>query len=376
MTRHHRHATLKDYLVERIRRGIVAGEFAAGERLPPERWWSQELTVSRVTVRRALTELREQGVLTAARGSGWRVKGTGGETRNRILVVFSVSAPMAMEFYEGVQQGLAGSRWRPTLTSINLLRAWPIADFADLGTVAGIVVALGARLPTRIRRELRATGLPWVQAFHAAADQDAPCVTTDHAASVRTMLDHLAGQGHRRFAYLTHEMADDPSFRQRASAFQSHVRHRDLAGQFIDIRKEDWFNPATGDMVLSRVRGPDGTWPDAVLCSTLMWAEELILNLTRNGVRVPQEVSVAAFGSYGEFRHILPSAGLTAITRAAFPLAGLGRTSADVLLARLAGKEAAPVTRLAPELVVGDSTRPREGAGTLNAQRSTCNAKC
>jgi DNA-binding LacI/PurR family transcriptional regulator len=359
MTRHHRHATLKDFLVDRIRRGIVAGEWQAGERLPPERWWCQELTVSRVTVRRAFAELREQGVLLAVRGSGWRVKAAGEETRNRILVAFSVSAPMAMEFYEGVQQGLAGSRWRPTLTSINLLRAWPIADFADLGTVAGIVVALGARLPARIRRELRATGLPWVQAFHSASDPDAPCVTTDHAASVRTMVDHLAGQGHRRFVYLTHEMGNDPSFRQRTAAFRDHVRRRGLAGRFIDIRVEDWLDPATGDMVLARVREADGRWPDAVLCSTLMWAEELILNLTRHGVRVPQEMSVAAFGSYGEFRHVLPSAGLASITRAAFPLADLGRRSAEILLERMARKKAIPVTHLAPILAIGDSTRPR-----------------
>jgi len=193
------------------------------------------------------------------------------------------------------------------------------------------------------------------------------------AAAVRMMVDHLAGEGHRRFAYLTHEMADDPSFRQRAAAYRSHLGRRGLAGRFIDIREEDWFSPAIGDMVLSRVREPDGRWPDAVLCSTLMWAEELILNLTRQGVRVPQDLSVAAFGSHGEFRHVLPSAGLASITRAAFPLANLGRTSADILLARLGDQQCPPVTRLAPELVVGDSTRPLDGPGTPNAHHSTSN---
>jgi DNA-binding FadR family transcriptional regulator len=53
-------------LVQAIRLGIVA----AGERLPPERALAEQLQVSRVTLREALAELREAGLLSSRRGRG------------------------------------------------------------------------------------------------------------------------------------------------------------------------------------------------------------------------------------------------------------------------------------------------------------------
>jgi GntR family transcriptional regulator len=52
---------------------IDAGEVNPGSRLPPERELCQLLGISRVTLRRALTALVEEGVLRSAHGRGWYV---------------------------------------------------------------------------------------------------------------------------------------------------------------------------------------------------------------------------------------------------------------------------------------------------------------
>ena len=56
-----------------LRTRITAGEVKAGSRLPPERELCGLLGVSRVTLRRALTALVEEGVLRSAHGRGWYV---------------------------------------------------------------------------------------------------------------------------------------------------------------------------------------------------------------------------------------------------------------------------------------------------------------
>jgi GntR family transcriptional regulator len=52
---------------------IRNGALAPGARLPPERELCQQLGISRVTLRKALTKLVDDGVLTASHGRGWYV---------------------------------------------------------------------------------------------------------------------------------------------------------------------------------------------------------------------------------------------------------------------------------------------------------------
>jgi GntR family phosphonate transport system transcriptional regulator len=57
-----------------IERGIAAGQFAAGEKLPGEMEIAETYRVNRHTVRRALATLAERGLVRAERGSGTYVE--------------------------------------------------------------------------------------------------------------------------------------------------------------------------------------------------------------------------------------------------------------------------------------------------------------
>lgn len=57
-----------------LRRAILRGELAAGERLPPERELSVQLGVSRLTLRSALATLEAAGLISVRHGSGYIVR--------------------------------------------------------------------------------------------------------------------------------------------------------------------------------------------------------------------------------------------------------------------------------------------------------------
>jgi DNA-binding GntR family transcriptional regulator len=59
--------------VDHITREIAEGRLAAGSRLPPERELCADLSISRVTLRKALLKLVDDGVLRSSHGRGWYV---------------------------------------------------------------------------------------------------------------------------------------------------------------------------------------------------------------------------------------------------------------------------------------------------------------
>ncbi len=54
-----------------LRRQLVAGDYGAGQLLPSESELGEAYAASRVTIRKALEVLREEGLVTPRRGRGW-----------------------------------------------------------------------------------------------------------------------------------------------------------------------------------------------------------------------------------------------------------------------------------------------------------------
>jgi GntR family transcriptional regulator, phosphonate transport system regulatory protein len=67
--------TLWRRIADDFEQAIVTGEYASGDRLPAETDIAAQFRVNRHTVRRALAELAERGIVKASRGSGTFVEG-------------------------------------------------------------------------------------------------------------------------------------------------------------------------------------------------------------------------------------------------------------------------------------------------------------
>lgn len=67
-------------VADEIRHRVARGQHGQTGDIGSEQVLGEEFGVSRITIRRALTQLRQEGLLVAGRGKGWRVAGvTGGD---------------------------------------------------------------------------------------------------------------------------------------------------------------------------------------------------------------------------------------------------------------------------------------------------------
>ncbi len=60
-------------IAEELRARVTSGDYTAGRLLPSEANLSEEFSVSRVTARRALEQLRDEGLIDSRQGLGWYV---------------------------------------------------------------------------------------------------------------------------------------------------------------------------------------------------------------------------------------------------------------------------------------------------------------
>lgn len=136
---------------------ISSGELPVGSRLPSERVLCTELGISRVTLRRALRELADDGVLTAAQGRGWFVATERvGEPAN-VLMSFS-----AMAALRGLRPSATVLLQRERPSSLEEAETFLVAPGAPLfelhrvRRLDGLAIAIEeVRLPTAIVGELR-----------------------------------------------------------------------------------------------------------------------------------------------------------------------------------------------------------------------------
>ncbi len=147
--------------VQLIRSEIGSGALEPGARLPPERELCRHLAISRVTLRKALNHLVEEGVLNAAHGRGWYVADAatpGRDWPNRLESFSETAARMGLTASSTVLRAeerpanldeaeeLAIAPGTPLfhLERVRLLDGLPIA--LDLTRIAaGLVSDLGSR---------------------------------------------------------------------------------------------------------------------------------------------------------------------------------------------------------------------------------------
>jgi LacI family transcriptional regulator len=186
-------------------------------------------------------------------------------------------------------------------------------------------------------REAALLGIPmvfvdrWIEGL-----DDVPLVRADGQPAVRHLVAHLYALGHRRLAIITGPVASTTS-NERVHAFRSALREVGLPLPDAYIGQGD-FQTASGRRAAADFFAQPEP-PDAIFATDNLMALGVMEQLRTQGVRVPHDVSLAAFDDIPWFLHTDPP-----ITAIAQPTQELGHRAVAALTDLVEGRSAGSVT--------------------------------
>ncbi|MBR4665797.1 MAG: LacI family DNA-binding transcriptional regulator [Lentisphaeria bacterium] len=298
-----------------LRQDILSNRLSGGEALPTEKELSDQYGISRNTVRHALANLVDEGLLSKVHGSGTfvvpaeeRCGGAVKRGRNQILFLSFSSAMSEYTFraentFEPIFTGLNGvlrkRGYNLMLTQVEL--DWVPPQCLVDGEIAGLVFHGPADIEFW-RKYIRPFPHVGIQ-YHTLALDSNFVALDNHAFSV-LCLKYLMQHGHRRIAFLTDEIENQISY-ERYQGYLQGLRELDLP--YDERYQLVWQRPYVNGVLPPCFEAPDytgylqkafreGPPPTAIVCTDDSRAEFARLALEKLGLRVPADISLT--GSY------------------------------------------------------------------------------
>ena len=294
---------------DRFHADIRAGLFAPGQVMPTEHHFAQSLGVSRSTVRQALAELEQDGIIIRKPGRGTFVA-TEQQIKSRSqLNVFALIAPRLREglypsLIHGFEEASANSDHQVLISNSGNDAARQgdlILQLIDrqIGGVALVPVTVG-KTPEYQIRQLQEHRIPVVFCHRPVNGVEAPCLTWEGRDVGKLAAKSLLEKGHRRIALLvSHRQPkiNDAIEGLRESFIEAGI---DAAGVNVVEYGSPVFLPpdetarAIHTTLAELLGGPNP--PTAILCSNLVDAEQVYLHAADFGLKIPGDLSLIYFG--------------------------------------------------------------------------------
>jgi DNA-binding LacI/PurR family transcriptional regulator len=327
---------------------IVQTEMKRGAALPSYRELAAELDVACTTVKIAMDELAQQGVVRRQRARGCyvnRALSRQGRPMKSVGVIhlashaFLFSAPYLTQIMRGINGGSV-----PLDVHIYTMREHGFVTAAQLGEheVDGVIL-LGMEDEGFIR-EFAGWGIPGVVVDHVTAGVPLDFVACDNEAGVIRAVQHVVGLGHRHIRYL----GPDPNrialvglkARQPVQTFSSDDAERNGAVRRAlaacpgvrwdeEVHRQSPYPKEAEAGLLAFLGRVVQEWlgaaerPTAFLTANDSGADRLIRAFAARGVSVPGDVSVCAVAK--------AAGGSGGITGPRFDFAGMGRKAVELL---------------------------------------------
>ncbi|HEX5332958.1 MAG TPA: LacI family DNA-binding transcriptional regulator [Cellulomonas sp.] len=253
-----------------------------------------------------------------------------------------------------VMRGTEIEAWRHGLAvTIAVARGTGRTEIFDnlAGRVDGMVT-LSRTVPDDLLAHI-ARRIPVVVIAGPRTDDDYDHVTTDNAAGMRAMTEHvITAHGITDLAFIGGP-PDSPDAKHRFDGHREALRAAGLRVPRGPRKRGDFTR--SGGRAIGRALLADGDLPRALICANDQTALGILDVLTQAGVRVPQDVALTGFDGIDGTRLSSPR-----VTTVHQPMLELGRAAVDTLLRRLNDPQQAPESRTLPVEVL-----LRESCGCL-----------
>ena len=333
--------------------GIADGTLSG--RLPSEPELAQRLGISYMTMRRAVGELVNEGVLERRQGSGTFVCEVNGGVRPAVgfCIHDNVHRGLANPFYAVVVQSAVEEARRHGHGVITLAGDFPSFFAGPSRTPLCGIIGL-AIPPERIAEAAAAARrVPVVLVDSASIPTGAAGVSADDVQVAQLAAEHLLSLGHRRIAYLAGTVGSLVT-RTRVTAFLDRLRAGGVAVDHLQVIHGDYEfdsgHVGAGRLLAQRHR------PTAIFCANDTVAFGVLRRAAELGLRVPHDLSVLGCGGL-EQAELMP----VALTTISIPQDQLGWTAWHQLQHLLDGEAPGPLAMVATRLQSGSTTAPPVG---------------
>lgn len=346
-------------LFERLKREILRGDFAGGQRLPGENEMAQAYGMSRQTVRQALSLLEQERLIERRQGSGTYVRR--GEAHRKRSWNVGVMATYISEYIfpsilRGMEQELSEEGFFPLLSATknqvdNERRI--LEEFIDKKVDGLIVEGTKSALPNpnlHLYETLGKMGVPVVffNGYYPALE-GCVSVTMDDRQGGLQAVEYLAARGHQKIGGIF--KSDDM---QGLGRYDGYTRGLLKNGLGLQDQWVLWFDSGTRDTFLTEEPGISRALERLAECTAVVcYNDEVAVKLEKalygRGLSVPGDKALISFDNspLGAFAQV----GLTSFDH---PKENLGASAARKLLGLLSGREEKSVV-LDWNLVVRDS---------------------
>jgi LacI family transcriptional regulator len=201
---------------------------------------------------------------------------------------------------------------------------------------------------------MRRRGTPVVLVDRRAPAPGQCSVAVDDVLGGRLAADHLLERGHRRIAFVGGS-SGLPQIEERHAGVVAAVRDQLGGEDALTVFSPQSLTVATGREAAAQIIGmPAARRPTAVICANDLLALGVLQEMTRHGVRVPDECAIVGYDDID-----FAAAAAVPLTSVRKPRQELGRRAAELLLdeAREGHVHEQPV--FAPVLVVRESSMVR-----------------
>jgi LacI family transcriptional regulator len=216
------------------------------------------------------------------------------------------------------------------------------------------LILTAARIGDRpVLRRLKRRGVPLVLAIRNVPGIRLPACTNDEILGGTLAARHLLGLGHRRLAQLRGP-SDIYSIVERGDGFSKAVAAAGAVEVTVPPATDASPTAEEGSRLMHRLLDSKRPLPTAVFAHNDLMAIGALAALKERGLSCPGDISVVGYHDLPQVDRISPP--LTTVRQ---PQEELGRTAAEMTIGLLNGQRPSQWHRLAPTLIVRESTAPR-----------------
>ena len=354
-------ATPKKYelLIQQLRKEI--SDAATPDKLASEAALCRQFQVSRITVRRAIAELSQEGLLESIQGKGTFIRRDIRYTAPRFhrvgLITYKYEREIFGDIIQYAEQLLAKNGYTTVIhrTDENVADKRLTLQKMLTEKVDGLIIeGILSDLPCfnlDIYQQIEAMGLPVVftNGFHKELAM--PHITINDSETIANIVDYLVSLGHRRIGGIFCDHQYQTKMRYRGfldGLLRNNLEYQDNRVMFSSVsRREHLFDTQFYVMKEALLHCT------AMVCYNDSMARFLEGTLSRMGILVPDQMSITGLDNLNTSRLYQ-----TKLSTAQHPTKQLVEGAVDMLLTMVKTRRPVPDRVVETQFVPGNTTAP------------------